>query len=177
MAPGASRFLRQLLDRIERRAEEGNAFPLLLVGPPSGPTIETFSRRGARVTVDGDERPELPLGHGNEAFELILALDLIDYLDDEQAGRLGPEWARVLVPGGRVYMVSRSRRAQLAEGLRLEVVEPGSLVARPRQALTAQVVYRSNAGFDGLLAPLRPDEILLRRDGLREVIFKKPRLG
>ncbi|MDQ7006891.1 MAG: class I SAM-dependent methyltransferase [Acidobacteriota bacterium] len=171
---GASRFLLEVFEKIERRSEEGSAYRVLIVGPPSGRTIETFSRHGARVTVDGEDWPELPLSHADAAFDLVVGLDLVDLLEDETAAALGAEWARVLVPGGKVFLVSRTGAARLSSAERLEVLEDASLRALPRAGTRSRLISRGNRALERLLEPLIVDEILLRRDGLREVVYKRP---
>ncbi len=174
MAGSVCRFLAEVFDKIARRLEEGACYRVLIAGPPSGRTIETFSRRGARVTVDGEDLPELPLSHADETFDLVLGLDLIDLLEDEAAAALGAEWARVLLPGGKVFLVSRSAAARLTAGERLEVLEDASLHPVARGGTRSRLIERGNRALERLFRPLLVDEILLRRDGLREVVYKRP---
>jgi len=162
----------RITDRIHRRREQGEAPRLLLAGVTAGPLIEGFSRLGARVTVEGESVPALPLGHADETFELLLGFDLLDHLDDITGRALGAEWARVLRRGGRVYMVVRPPEATRGRPLRVEMDESRGLWISERQGEgTIAVRGRGNRSLESLLAPLELDAICLRRDGMREILF------
>jgi hypothetical protein len=136
--------------------------------------IEGFSRLGARVTVDGESLPSLPLGHADETFELLLGFDLLDQMDDTTGRALGAEWARVLRRSGRVYLLARPPEAARGRPLKVEMDESGGLwiSERPDEGLLT-VRGRGNRSLESLLAPLELDAICLRRDGMREILFRR----
>ncbi len=164
-----SKVVEGLLRYAERLAESGGTCRVLLCGPPSGPTIETFSGRGCRVTVEGDAVPVVPLEHADGTFDLLLVFDQLDFIDDEKASALAAEWARVLKSGGRVYLLSRQKSKGDRPRLRVDVLGDGRLGLKPLRSAGGGPHLRSNREIETALAPLRVDEILLRRDGLREI--------
>jgi hypothetical protein len=114
------------------------------------------------------------LGHADETFELLLGFDLMDQLDDTAGRALGAEWARVLRRGGRVYMLARPPEANRGRPLRVEMDEGGALWISEREGEGSLPVRgRGNRSLESLLAPLELDAICLRRDGMREILFRR----
>lgn len=170
-----SQQLSELLRRLERQAEEGGEGPrVLLHGPPSGRSIETFHALGARVTVEGETVPQLPLGYPDRQFDLILAADVLDRLEDESARRLAAEWARVLTPRGRVLLLARQIGVSMP-AFRVDVAPGGLLELTGSKRLAPRVFPRSNREIHKIVAPLAVQAIALRRDGLREISLRPPR--
>ena len=167
-----SKVVKNLLRYAERQAESGGACRVLLCGPPSGPTIETFSARGCRVTVEGEAVPVLPLEHADGAFDLLLVFDQLDFLDDEKASALAAEWSRVLKSGGRIYLLSRQKSKGGRPRLHVDVRSDGMLALKTLGPGGGGTNLRSNRQVEMLLEPLKVEEILLRRDGLREISGK-----
>jgi SAM-dependent methyltransferase len=162
------------MERLARLRAEESSPRLLLAGTSSGPLIEGFSRLGARVTVDGEDLPNLPLGYADETFELLFGFDLLDRLDDQTGRALGAEWARVLRRGGRAYVIAHPPEASRARPLKVEMGEGGELWISERDAAAgAPIRGRGNRALETLLAPLELDSICLRRDGMREILFKR----
>ncbi len=171
ITPG-SRILAGLLQTIEERASGTKPARVFLVGAPTGSVLEVFSGRGARVTVDGEEPPKIPLTQPDAAFDIVLGLDVIDFVDDGELSGLASEWARVLAPGGRVYLLSRSERSPIARRLRAEAREDGGIVLEPLPRATAHAVRRPNRELYALFPPLVVDQFVLRRDGMREILLQ-----
>jgi SAM-dependent methyltransferase len=173
--PAPAQLSGRLTERLARRRAEESSPRLLIAGTTPGPLIEGFSQLGARVTVDGEERPSLPLGYADETFELLLAFDLLDHLDDQAARGLGAEWARVLRRGGCAYLIARAPEAARGRPLRIEMDESGGLwIAERDEAAAVPVRGRGNRALETLVAPLELDAICLRRDGMREILFRRP---
>lgn len=165
----------RVVERLTRRREQGDPPRLLLAGFTAGPLIEGFSRLGARVTVDGEDVPALPLGHPDGTFELLLGFDLLDHLEEAAARGLGAEWARVLRRGGLVYVLARAPETVRGRPLKVEMDESGSLwIAERADAGSQPVTGRGNRSLERLLSPLELDAICLRRDGMREILFRRP---
>ncbi|UCF67536.1 MAG: class I SAM-dependent methyltransferase [Acidobacteriota bacterium] len=181
--PGAamlspSRIITEVLELVGRRSEQGRETHVLLLGPPSGESIETFSAAGAHVTVEGEDRLTPPLAYPDESFDLILASDVLDMLDDDEARELSREWRRILRPGGRVFLLVRRGTGRTIPRFRLDVARDGRLRLTPVPGSSSASRPRSNREIDSLMRPMRVDEIYLRRDGLREVAVKRqPRPG
>lgn len=168
-----SKTLQELQFLMDRRLAEGGTPQVLLVGPPTGSLIEVFNQRGGRVTVEGEDRPSLPLALDDESFDIILAFDLLDFLPDDDVMALAKDWARVLKPGGRVFLVARSTRDRSARRFRPEGGPDGSLVLVPRQESSTLFHPRANAEWHKVTGALELGEIVLRRDGLREISLKR----
>jgi SAM-dependent methyltransferase len=173
---GEAQLAPRLILRIERLRERGEAPRLLIAGMPGGSMIEGFSRMGVRVTVDGDELPVLPLGHADATFDMIFGADTLDQLADEPARSLGGEWARVLRPGGWLYLLARPPGERRGRRIRAELDQTARLWLGERvgDALGA-VEARGNSSLEALVQPLELDGICLRRDGIREILFRRSR--
>jgi SAM-dependent methyltransferase len=168
-----SRVVPALIRFASRRVAASGSCRVLLFGPPSGRTIEAFSSAGCRVTVEGERTPKTRLDYGVDTFDLLLVLDLLDFLDERRAASLASEWQRVLRPGGRIYMLSRQKSREPGPRLRVDIRPDAKIELHPMPGGTEQVRLRSNREIESLLAPLTVDEVHLRRDGLREIAGRK----
>lgn len=173
---GQAQLAPRLILRIEQLRERGEAPRLLIAGVPEGSLIEGFSKLGARVTVDGDELPVLPLGHADETFDMIFGADTLDQLADDPARSLGSEWARVLRPGGWLYLFARPVGERRGRRIRAELDGTARLWLGERAGdAPATVEPRGNSSLEALTQPLELDGICLRRDGIREILFRRVR--
>ena len=170
---GISRLLRELEESLARAVEHGRTPRVLLCGPPSGTTIETFTRQGCRVTVEGGDAASVPIDQPDNTFDLLLGFDVLDRLDDEQAAPLVAEWARVLAPGGRAYLLARAVHFEGSVAFRGEVLPGARLRLAESRLGGGSVRTRQNRELESLVRPLEVAEILLRRDKLREVLCVK----
>ncbi|MFN7965261.1 MAG: class I SAM-dependent methyltransferase [Acidobacteriota bacterium] len=175
--PGAallspSRQLAQAIAGLRRKAQEGTP-RVLLCGPASSRSIETFHALGCRVTVEGDAQPCIPLAALDESLDLILGFDALDLQSDADARALAAEWARVLKVGGALYLLARREPTQAPPFLKIDVSEDGSLKLNSLLEPAPTIRIRQNADFSRMVAPLMVDEIALRRDGLREILCRK----
>jgi hypothetical protein len=170
MAP--SRQLAQLIAQLQRRGETTTP-RVLACGPVSSTTIETFHAARCRVTVGGDELPQLPLEYPDHAFDLVLGYETLDRLDDGPAHELALEWQRILVAGGQLYLLTRREPTQAPPTLRVDISQDGTFRLQTVGRVDAPIKVRQNADFTRLLAPMSIDEIALRRDGLRELLCRR----
>lgn len=167
-----SRQLGSLIASLKKRAEGGQTPRVLLCGPASSRTIETFHSIGCRVTVEGDDHPSVPLAAADESFELILGYDALDTVDDVDAQAIAVEWTRALKPGGKLYLLARREKGTIPP-VKVDINEDGSLRLHLLSGDTRVVHPRQNADFTRLTRPLSVEEIFQRRDGLREILCKK----
>jgi SAM-dependent methyltransferase len=169
----ASRAMQHLLESAARRSAEGRPPRVLLTGPVAQVTMDSIAGAGCRLTVEGEFFPELPLAYPDDRFDLILGLDVLDLLPDDRARAQAAEWARVLAPGGSLYLVARRDPSQVPPLVRIDIHPGGGLTMHPLGERHALVQPRQNREFEVLVRPLAVHEISLRRDGLREILCRK----
>jgi SAM-dependent methyltransferase len=167
-----SRLLRRLMEWVQRRADRGEVPRVLVAGPPSGRTIETFTNIGCRVTIEGDDLPSLPLDHPDRSFDLVLGLDVLELLDDERARAVAAEWVRVLATGGQLYLLTAPREPEPSVS-RIDVTRDGALEFHATPRRVSRIARRHNREIERMLEPLKTEEIFLRRDGRREILARK----
>lgn len=174
-APGA--------DDDEARAE------LLLLGPPRGPHIEFFTHRGFRVTVEdlaevfdwarrreGGEEDLAPpeWTQPPEAFDAVVGLDVIDRVDDVAAVLALERVASVLRPGGLVFLLSDGKPAGEAAAPREIVFEGEGFRCEAGEGRPYRRRARPNRDLLKLFKGFSVQQVQLRKDGLREVLLRKP---
>ncbi len=172
---GPSGPLARILAAAGEVVEAGGRQPrALLVGPPSGRTIETLAGAGFRVTVDGEPEPRPPLEYGDGEFDLVLAFDLPDGLADEDLAPLLAEWSRVLRRGGTLWFLAACGGEEAVPLRRWDLWPDGSLSSREvLRRVDRTCRRRSNRDLERLARPLGGAEITLRRDGLREIVCRR----
>ncbi len=169
----ASRLMADLLSGLPRRAAPGSSPRVLLSGPPSGATIETFHALGCRVTVAGDDRPTSPLAIEDKSVDLVLGWDTLDLLDGKDARIVAAEWARVIRPSGGLYLLARQDKTILPPPWRVDVLPEGSLRLVPTADGTREVYPRQNREIEEIVRPLALRDIFLRKGGLREILCRR----
>ena len=170
----SSRLLCDLLRALSKKAALGESARVLLLGPPSGQTIETFHGAGCRVTVLGDEIGSAPTGAPPDSFDLLLAFDALDLLPDRQARVLAAEWVRVIRPGGGLYLLARQDRTTFQTPWRVDVLPEGAVRMAPLEGRDIDLHPRQNREIEDLVRPCVVRDIHLRRDGVREILCRKP---
>jgi len=165
--------MQRLLESAARRSAEGRPPRVLLTGPVAQVTMDSIAGAGCRLTVEGEFFPALPLAYPDDRFELVLGLDVLDLLPDGQARAQAAEWARVLAPGGSLYLIARRETGQVPPLVRIDVHPDGGLAMHPLGERHPLVQPRQNREFEVLVRPLTVHEISLRRDGLREILCRK----
>ncbi len=169
-----SRLLGDLLAGLPRRAVAGGSPRVLLAGPPSGPTIETFHGVGCKVTVAGDDEPAR-LGLPDRSVDLVLGFDLLDLLDTDRARETAAEWARLIRPSGGLYLLARRDPTVYPPPWRVDVLPDATmrLVPLPEGGPVPVVRPRTNRELEEIVRPLQLRDIFLRRDGMREIICRR----
>ncbi len=169
-----SRLMSELLKSLGRRATGGQSPRVLIAGPPSGTTIETFHAAGCRVQVAGDDAPaDAPLPNEERSIDLVVGFDLLDLLDQPAARKVAAEWARVIRPAGRLYLLARHDRKTYPPPWRFDVLEDGTLRLTQLAEGPRDVHLRQNREIEELVRPLALSDIFLRRDGLREIVCRR----
>lgn len=169
----SSRLVVDLLRGLPRRGIPGEGPRVLLAGPPSGQTIETFHGVGCRVTVAGDDQPEGSIGLPDRSLDLVLGYDLLDLLDGRRARMVCEEWARLIRPSGGLYLLARRDAGVYPPPWRVDVLPDGVLRLVPVPGDPPVVHPRANREIEELVRPLSVRDIHLRRDGLREILCRR----
>lgn len=168
-----SRLLGDLLAGLPRRAVAGGSPRVLLAGPPSGTTIETFHGVGCKVTVAGDDEPAR-LGLPDRSVDLVLGFDLLDLLGTERAKATACEWARLIRPSGGLYLLARRDATVYPPPWRVDVLPDATMRLVPVPDAPAPPVRpRTNRELEDIVRPLQLRDIFLRRDGLREIVCRR----
>ncbi len=168
-----SRLLGDILASCRRRAGAGEARGILVAGPSSGATIETFHTAGCRVTVTGDEAPCAKVDAPDASFDVVLGFDVLDHLSDREARTCAAEWARLMRPGGGLYLLARQDRTQHPNPWRVDALPDGGLRLHPLPRSGRPLFPRQNREIEDIVRPLLVRDIHLRRDGFREVLCRK----
>ncbi|GEM_PF-1943274 len=193
----ACKGLKKALDRVFKieRPE------ILHLGPLCGDTVVYLAERGARVHVDEyDPPPPRPpkdpsrpapeaeparLVQPADTYDLVLAWDSVDFTPPEALSSLGAEFARILRPGGWLFLLSQagrpggSRPGMSQEQYRPpglyrilddECLLPGKAGGRNKQ----RCWIHPNRDLERGIAPLRIQGTHLLRNQLREYTAMLP---
>lgn len=183
--------LKKALERVFRLQRP----EILNLGPLCGDSVIFLAGKGARVHVDefvppppapprvqGKPAPPAPpvqLVHPENAFHMVLAWDLVDFTPPGSLPTVGPELARILKPGGWLFLLSQANRAgaALAGGGQEQYSKPGLYrILNDSQVIPGTVARQGrmrrwihpNRDLERALAPLRIQGTHLLRNQLRE---------
>ena len=169
---GLAEFLAKLKSRIKPRLYD--------VGPAPGGNIVFFAGRGLRVYVDADRDHRLAraapdLGHlATGDFEAAVLWDVIDFLSKEQVAPFARDLARIVSPGGLIFLLSSSSRSQEPAPVYTFFIElDGRIVARPLDAPHAPRIRRENRDLAMLFDSFETVSVHLLRSGMREILLKR----
>lgn len=169
----ASRLLGEILASCRRRTTLGEVWRVLVAGPSSGPTIETFHSAGCRVTVTGDDATPPRVDAPDGSFDLVLGFDMLDHLNDREARLHAAEWVRIMRSAAGLYLLARQDRSQHPARWRVDALPDGGLRLTPLTGPGRPLHPRQNREIEDLVRPLVVRDIHLRRDGFREVLCRK----
>jgi hypothetical protein len=176
-----------LLGELLERFEPGRGLRVLDLGPASCRNLEHYSvfasvvrfadLRAAAIpsqAPDPDDRSFgeklnvlLPLT--DRPFDLVLAWDLLNYLDGDRAPRLVRHLASVAAPGARLHAMIVTAPTLSAEPLSYQIVSPGEVAYGPgcRPVPAPQL---SPAKVERWLEPFRVSRSVILRHGVRELL-------
>ena len=182
-----SKAVPRLLDHLS-----GLKNPVLLdLGPVVGANVSFLGDRlGCKVYIEdvysdlaalvqrGDEAAIAPwvracLAREPASVDAVLAWDVADYLDDDEASALVARIVRVLRPGGMVLALFTTARID-RPFCRKYIIEDADHL-RHRWVPFARSVRRVRLGGDveRLFAPLQAEEVYLLRHRQRETLFRR----
>lgn len=169
---GLAEFLQRLKGRFRPRLYD--------VGPAPGGNIVFFAGQGLRVYVDADRDHRLVgsapnLDHlAEEDFEAALLWDLLDFLPTARAEEFVAQLSRAMKPGGFIFLLSSTTRAEGARPVHCYFVEAGGhLSARPVEGALATRIRRENREIISLFPGFENVSVRLLRSGMREILLKR----
>lgn len=169
---GLADFLQRLKSRSRPRLYD--------VGPAPGGNIVFFAGQGLRVYVDADRDHRIAgsapnLEHlAEDDFDAALLWDLLDFLPTARAEAFVAELSKALKPGGLVFLLSSTSRAEGARPVHTYFVEAGGrLSARPVEGALASRIRRENREIISLFPKYENVSVHLLRSGMREILLKR----
>ena len=114
------------------------------------------------------------LDYPPRSFDGIQLWDLIDHLDDDQAGLLLERCFDMLRPAGLLMLITTEKKPEPATINTLVIGRNYRLNFRPQQHLELPWHGRHNRALMSLLAEFNSVRLFRYRNGLREFLFKKP---
>jgi hypothetical protein len=106
----------------------------------------------------------------NEAFDLILAWDILDHMTAEQPSVLAHHLAAVADRGARIHLMTTMTDTMPAGPTRYEIAAPGRLVYRPTAEERVAAPNPPPALVERWLDPFTITRSVILRHGLREFI-------
>ena len=177
-----SRIIQLLAGTFEKRRD----FLLLDVGPVCNENIEFFARRVKRLYVcdiftrlDRAHRKGLKpdcvwrdLDYAPCSFDAINLWDLVEHLDDKDAGRLVEICCDMLKPKGLLSVTAFEIQDAPREISSFVTGKDFRLSLRPQPRLELPWYYRHNRALISLLMPLSVVKIFGSPIGIREFLFR-----
>lgn len=178
-----SEMLQLYVGKLEQQQEPG----IVDLGPVCEENIMFFANRVKRhhvcdlfIRLDRHRRKQMPFGklcdhldYPQLFFSGIHLWDLLDHLDDSQAGRLLHHCHLMLKPGGMIMLTGFERYAQSSIICSFVTLDNYRLTFRPQHHLDLPLFYRSNREINALLSEFRLVKSFLYRNGVREFFFQR----
>ena len=178
-----SEMLQQYVGKLEQQQE-----PVIVdLGPVCEENIMFFASRVKRhhvcdlfIRLDRHRRKQMPfvklwdhLDYPHHCFSGIHLWDLLDHLDDSQAGRLLHLCHLMLKPGGMIMLTGFEESAQSPTIYSFVTLDNYRLTFRPQHHLDLPLFYRSNREINALLSKFRLVKSFLYRNGVREFFLQR----
>ena len=161
---------------------------VLDVGPVCGDNINFLARRVKRLYLCDmffrlvqESRSGAPskgawrhLDYLPGSFDGILLWDLVDRLDDHQAGELVERCYSMVMPGGMVMILSLGEQVSPTVVKSFVIKEGFRLCLRSKNHLDLPFHSRRNREVLDMLAPFFLIRSFIYRNGTREFLFQRP---
>lgn len=178
-----SSVIRMFIKGVEQQ-QEGQ---ILDIGPVCTENINFFGQHTRRLYVcdmflqlDRERRKDLSisglwqhLDYPPQSFDGILLWDLIDYLEDNEVGKLIELCIKMLRPGGLVIVFSLSEQATQTVVNSFVIGEGFQIDLRPQTHLELPFTTRRNREVLALLVPLTLVKSFIYHNGLRQFLFQR----
>jgi hypothetical protein len=182
------------LGRALARLSRSGKPQILVLGPLCGESVVYLAGRGARVTVDEVELPEpapvlrpgeqapalrpVKLDYHSDAFDLVLAWELLDFVPPERLHEFGSEIVRLLRIGGQLIAFAHQKPPSEQAILPRYRLLADDLVVREEPAAPPRRRYvHPNREFERAIRGLSVQSIHLQRSQLREILASKAGVG
>ena len=169
---GLADFLSRLKNRVKPRLYD--------LGPAPGGNIVFFAGQGLRVYVDAERDHRTAgsppdLGHLAEGdFEAAVLWDVIDFIPKDPAAVFASQLARVIRPGGLVFLLSSTARTDEPVPIQVYYIRSGGIIeARPVEGATARRIRRENRDLEMLFRDFTTISVHLLRSGMRELVIRR----
>jgi len=164
---------------------------ILDFGSQCGATAVALANRGAHVTVDevsfpeptpeadDDDPVETPpykLDHDDDAYDLILAWEMFDFIEAGRLQEVGNEFARILAKNGWLLLFARNsgRNEPAPEALpRYRITAEDRLIREACEGTRRERFTHPTRTVEAALKPLKVQGIHLQRNQLREFLSVK----
>jgi hypothetical protein len=167
---------------------------ILVLGPLCGESVVFLAGRGARVHVDEVEIPEpvpvrhpgepaapvrpVKIDHPSDAFDLVLAWELLDFVPPDRLHEFGTEIVRLLRVGGQLIAFAHQKPPSERAILPRYRLLADDLVVREEPAAPALRRYvHPNREFERAIGGLSVQSIHLQRSQMREILASKAGVG
>ncbi len=175
------------LAKVLARTFKGERPAILDLGPLCGEGVVRLASRGARVTVERFRPPEAPparkpgdppwepppfrLDQPDEAFDLVLVWEHLDFTPPERLGEVATELRRILRPGGALLAFCLARSDEPAQRIpRYRVLDDDRLVREIEDGPRLRRFVHPNREIERGLAGLAIQGIHLQRNQMREFV-------
>ena len=182
------------LGRAVARAFREGKPQILVLGPLCGDSIVFLAGRGARVHVDEVELPEatpprqpgapvaalkpIKIDQPANAFDLVLAWEMLDFVPPDRLQEFGAEIVRVLRIGGQLILFAHQKPPSDRAILPRYRLLADDLIVREEPSLPAIPRYtHSNLQLERAIAGLSVQNIHLQRSQMREILASKAGVG
>lgn len=183
------------LGRAVARAFRDGKPQILVLGPLCGESVVFLAGRGAKVHVDQVDIPEpIPkrapgappapapqpfrIDHPANAFDLVLAWEMFDFVPPDRLAEFGAEIARVLRIGGQLVLFAHLKPPSEHAVLPRYRLLADDLIVREEPATTPVPRYvHSNLMLERAIPTLQVQNIHLQRNQMREILASKAGLG
>ena len=176
-----------LLGELLERCEPDRGLRVLDLGPASCRNLEHYSAfasvvrfadlRGAAIHGETAAPDDLGFGQkldvllplSDRAFDLVLAWDVLNYLDGDRAPRLVRHLAAIAGPGARLHALVVTASTLSSEPLGYQIVSPGEVAyGAGKQPVPAPQL--PPAKIERWLEPFRVRRSVILRHGVRELL-------
>jgi SAM-dependent methyltransferase len=165
-----------------------------MLGPLCGESAVYLAGRGARVHVDEFAPPEphpprkpgepvveaapVRLDQPDDAFDLVLAWEVLDFVPPDRLAEVGAEIARVLRVGGHLFLFSHQRPpAEVAVIPRYRLYADDLIGREEPDTPERRRFAHPNREIERGLSGLSVQGIHLQRNQMREILASKAGVG
>ena len=115
--------------------------------------------------------PPFALDYADEAFDLVLVWEHLDFVDKARLGEVGAELGRIVAPGGWLFVLAHMRPDSPDHGpARYRLDTDDGLILDGRSPAPATRQVHANRDLERALAGFSIDKLHLQRSQIREMV-------